>query len=719
MFNKSIDSFLKDNFDVFYSQGKQKAKDEYKVKVTSKIIGLNHFETLKFYIGERNRIKELISSDPHPYYLENYSDEDLVLTQYASRHFLLGIEEGPELINSIYLGFYSAKVYGFINNTRKKISKYTFNQFLGGEICKYYIELEDDVQYKKPFYIESLDYSDILEWQSNSFINIVVYDATLAIKKYQKYLKNTKNPLNLIKQELIIIEEELLPNIIDGEKLKLILSKLFLFKDFNFIDYDNYLLSTNYAIFNRDGLDFRKITPLSVGSVLDKVMRNSQTIVSNEVTVFYLIEKLSFWLKSIINGRHFEEPYSFPLWSEELNELLNKGILVGAEIGKELTVYADCAENTKDEIKLFLVQQLECYRSEFSYFESEELFSLFAYSEETNLACAFKVECFLNNDSQKFKDSLLELVKIKLSLDVVSEFYLKFLNSTTLEISSKYPSINPTFLFYEMFLDKELYNKIEGLYNDMMHHSVFFSIPLPILRETQKENYSRLFAYGMSKLKEVLEGAELKNKIMYLQSRLKNIRERELRAVHMVDEVFNSAGPLRYINIFKDFLLIQSDFIKETATISLEMVLPNQTKNLVTKEPISNNKQRVKKIKHESFTYVGKPSERSKLTDLRNALISKNLIEKNTKLKDFNKVFSGDFIEEPIVWKGNISELTYLIKQLHNKLRYVVYLKQEHWVVAVKCFIQQNGERYERARLRGQKKIASTKNIDLALNTLK
>jgi len=125
------------------------------------------------------------------------------------------------------------------------------------------------------------------------------------------------------------------------------------------------------------------------------------------------------------------------------------------------------------------------------------------------------------------------------------------------------------------------------------------------------------------------------------------------------------------------------------------------------------------KTKYHSFTYKNINTGLSQLTDLMNALKRKVLIADDTELAVFRKVFSGVSIENPIVWKGNISELSYFIKQLHNELKYVEDLKQQQWVVTINCFIQENGEQYNRKKLRTQKVPSTSKHIDLALKTLK
>lgn len=137
------------------------------------------------------------------------------------------------------------------------------------------------------------------------------------------------------------------------------------------------------------------------------------------------------------------------------------------------------------------------------------------------------------------------------------------------------------------------------------------------------------------------------------------------------------------------------------------------------KKGIVEKPKSVSKLKNNSFTYINNLTGQTQLTDLMNALKRKNLIDYSTDLKDFRKVFSGEAIHKPITWTGNISELSYFIKQLHNELKLVEDLKQQQWAVTINCFIQQNGEQYNRTKLRTQKVPTTSKNIDSALNTLK
>jgi hypothetical protein len=169
---------------------------------------------------------------------------------------------------------------------------------------------------------------------------------------------------------------------------------------------------------------------------------------------------------------------------------------------------------------------------------------------------------------------------------------------------------------------------------------------------------------------------------------------------------------VKSIENFKKYMAIaiEAQFYKSTVLV----LKPDVIKKPSIEIPLSKPKS-----KHQSFTYINNNTKQTQLTDLMNALKRKNLIENSTDLKDFRKAFSGEAIDKPIVWTGNISELSYFIKQLHNNLKLVKHLKQDHWLVANICFVGSDGIQFGRDNFTGKKPPSTSKNIDSTLNTLK
>ncbi len=119
-----------------------------------------------------------------------------------------------------------------------------------------------------------------------------------------------------------------------------------------------------------------------------------------------------------------------------------------------------------------------------------------------------------------------------------------------------------------------------------------------------------------------------------------------------------------------------------------------------------------------SFKYLKYDKEPSNLTVLLNELKSLELINKDTKAKDFKKVFSGKDIINKIIWTGNISQLYHFIIYLHNKAKKVEDTKQKQWFITINCFVMYDGTILKNSKLKSQQSPTDTKDIENAINIL-
>lgn len=121
-----------------------------------------------------------------------------------------------------------------------------------------------------------------------------------------------------------------------------------------------------------------------------------------------------------------------------------------------------------------------------------------------------------------------------------------------------------------------------------------------------------------------------------------------------------------------------------------------------------------------SFTYKQYHTSPDKLKDLCDSLKKNGFIDQNTTVPNFKKVFSGQEITNPVHWTGTLSDLYYFIKLIHNDFELVENLKQEHWKVTSKCFVQRDGTPFDSTKFRGQKRPASNGDLlDQAMEHIK
>jgi hypothetical protein len=100
-----------------------------------------------------------------------------------------------------------------------------------------------------------------------------------------------------------------------------------------------------------------------------------------------------------------------------------------------------------------------------------------------------------------------------------------------------------------------------------------------------------------------------------------------------------------------------------------------------------------------SFTYINFHTTCDYLTDLMKSLQNINLIAKDTKVSNFKKVFSGNKVENPVVWTGGVVDLVYFVKTLHNTKKKVKKINS-HLQVASKCFIKPDGSLFDPQKLK-------------------
>jgi hypothetical protein len=103
---KPIDNLLKSHFHKLFKAANDKAIKDYDENINKNTSSLNSFDTYITLIKEGERIDKIIENHQYPFYVENFSSEDWLLSQFASRTFLLNKDESDALIDSIYIGKY-------------------------------------------------------------------------------------------------------------------------------------------------------------------------------------------------------------------------------------------------------------------------------------------------------------------------------------------------------------------------------------------------------------------------------------------------------------------------------------------------------------------------------------------------------------------------------------------------------------------------------------
>ena len=151
-------------------------------------------------------------------------------------------------------------------------------------------------------------------------------------------------------------------------------------------------------------------------------------------------------------------------------------------------------------------------------------------------------------------------------------------------------------------------------------------------------------------------------------------------------------------------------FLTEIQTIEIE----------ATEKPVRKQTPPPAVNSFHSFTYKQINTNPEKVSDLCSSLKFNNLISQDTTVPNFKRVFTNSEIKTPVVWTGTISELFYFIKLIHNDLQLVENLKQKQWEVTCQCFVDAEGNPFDRSKFRSQKKPKLTAaKIEKSVSNLK
>lgn len=577
MLNKPINTILKAQFDTIHSQAVQTAEVDFKTNVLNKIKNLEHFEKFKFLITEENRIKNLIDKNKHPYYIKNHSSVDWLLSQFSSRHFLLNVDEFAELKEAVYLGKINYLTRQRVSDLKKQIPKFTYNDFLSGKECKYLITFDN--QYN----IEKEDYYKMVTWQSDKLIKVVSYEVELLVKNHQEYCSNIDEPLEFLNQQIQILEEDLIESLNDAKEIKRILSKLFAFKGFDIDSFNDELLLYNYPSFFNDRIEFRRLNPSTIGKVFTKLSSEPKTLFSNEYIVFYTLDVFLSWLRDVVKGKSIQAPFKYPVWEDLLNQKIKEA---ENELQPKIDKIQDFVFNStksKKEIRNYLRNEFEKQIDKYNTIEEKQIFYLLRDENKNPLISDFKINALFNNEEQEYLKNLKEAYILQNISWHISLTFNEFFDSKTIYFKKDTGShLMILSLTKDMVLDKELSIELDEAMDSFFKEMYTTSLPLDIHFYNHREKYSRIFEKSITRLQGVLDNAEPNNKVLYIQSRLKELRHRELKFRSFLGRKKDFKDKEdKYPNLFKEFLSIEAEFIKETVQILPVTLLPNKTESLV------------------------------------------------------------------------------------------------------------------------------------------
>lgn len=564
---KPINGILKSRFNELYNQAIANAEIDFRDRVEKNLIGKDLFNQVKFLLEELAEVERKISESAYPFYIKNHSSEDWLLNQFASRTFLLNVDEADEVAESITLGTLQSLIFDKKREIKKLIPKYTYEAFLAGVIEPYFARLENFTT------VEEDDYYKIRAWQSDALIKVISYESGMIIRQIQQHVKTLENPLDFILKEKEKIETALENASLDSNQIKAALRQFFLFSDLDFSQFDDTYLVENYQGYKSSRMQWAFIFPFYLNPILKKVEDRADQIFSNEVTIFFTINKVSEWYEAVLSGQPIQNPVLEIDWTESLNTIEEKAFHLAEVAYQEVLDFVKDRRKTKKEVKDFLLDQLEVYRTKFNDFEDKHLFA-FLYEERRHLfERQFITNSFFANDLEGQSKLLQEVILIhEMCWKLVTLYGETFNGRMFTKDNDGSAHVEIMGLMHKMVMDKEIYERMSKISNDFLIQFHSTCLPIEIHFQNHKVLMQELFQISLKRLQSHLDDAEPSNKILFMQSRLKELRHRELEIKQLETERYFRKGDFMFTGLFKEFLEIEAQFIAETK--DLEFLTP-------------------------------------------------------------------------------------------------------------------------------------------------
>jgi hypothetical protein len=157
-------------------------------------------------------------------------------------------------------------------------------------------------------------------------------------------------------------------------------------------------------------------------------------------------------------------------------------------------------------------------------------------------------------------------------------------------------------------------------------------------------------------------------------------------------------------------IIMYRNYLKNYITTQLSM--SDLAKHKTNKPPKSR-----KQIPH-AFYYIKFDINNPAITKLFNAL-RKRLIDPDTELKEFRKIFNKTTPDAPITWLGSFEELYYFIKLIHHDFGYIEKMPKHIWKVTANLFIENTGRNYDWTKFHTQHAPPSAIEIENIVDILR
>ncbi|MBU2018516.1 MAG: hypothetical protein KJ941_02615, partial [Bacteroidetes bacterium] len=365
----------------------------------------------------------------------------------------------------------------------------------------------------------------------------------------------------------------------------------------------------DFHLFFEGDLAWSKINPAYIAN--SKVNASLSVPFSDTPIIFYTIHQVILWMESVIAGGEIQTPFEFPKY-DEIIETNNRTAIAESEIEVE-TILSAIHKNAsnEDNIASLLIDELELCRHQFNELKGVEL-EYYIAIRRGDINPQFKINV-LFYDLESHIESLQIAIKAEHKMTAILCEYFDLTGLHYIDYPNRLNGFDTSeimMLSNTMVLDNDLHQKMSDITNDFFMKSMSGAIPIYMAIQDIQEKMHDLFQECMDRFLEHLENCEPGNKILLIHSRLKDLKQRELKLKTNLIGENNKELENGYSNLFKEYLQLEADFIRETNNIEF---IPNH----------ALTKPKTVAIDNSTVTFGCKLEDRQILISLINTLTNK------------------------------------------------------------------------------------------------
>ena len=571
---KPINSILKEHVYSLIENADKRAIKDFSINYETLALDLDKLACLDILYFEDKRIDKLIKCHSCPFYIDENLFYDSLLTRYANRAFLLEVDDSVDFTEAVFLIKYKRLLSNKIYKLESSLPFCNFETFLETSFIPFIYGVDFNLYHKQ------IEIDKIKTWQLETLMFVVGYDCDRIIKAIIAHCDTLESPIDFVIEELKKINSISKMESTSGKKIKQKLYYLVGFgnKEINILD--ETLLLENLLVSQSLVFNLKPILPKNFKASKVKIKSIKSQFAGNEYSIFYTISKVSFWLNLVIENKSIFVPVANPNLSEIFEELKKEAFSDSVIIQNKIKAVVGKKGLSEEQKRKYLKDQFEIYRQKVNKYKQKDFFKQTKSECGVELKDSFIIKSFFKNDLQNQSENIHDTIVIRQVSFFILEYHKKIFGDTKIDLPDKIEVyLEITLLLTQIIFTKVLYDKLIKIQSDLFDNYFDNWLPLQVYYLNNKVAIKELFNESLNYLRNILDDADPTNKILFLHSRLKDMRHREsiiLERWTMGDTL--TLQDFTFSTSFKEFLIIEVDFINGIKEVTQMPILLSQSK---------------------------------------------------------------------------------------------------------------------------------------------